>query len=151
SRGIGFVPQDFAFYPELTPVQNLEYFGAMYDLTRRDIKRRTDELLELLGLSAVGNRKVGSFSGGRKRRVNLAIVILHQPKVIFFAQPTVGADVQSRQAILHLLVRLNQEPITIVYTSHHPAEAEQLCSRIALIDHGKVIACDDLDVLLNTN
>lgn len=151
SRVIGFVPQDFAFYPELTPVQNLEYFGAMYDLTRRDIKRRTDELLELLGLSAVGNRKVGSFSGGMKRRVNLAIGILHQPQVIFLDEPTVGVDVQSRQAILDFLVRLNQEQITIVYTSHHLAEAEQLCNRIALIDHGKVIACDDLDVLLKTN
>lgn len=151
SRSVGFVPQDFAFYQELTPVQNLAYFGAMYDLTRSEIKQRTEELLNLLGLSGVANKKVGSFSGGMKRRVNLAIGILHRPKVIFLDEPTVGVDVQSRQAILDFLTRLNTADTTIVYTSHHLAEAEELCNRIALIDHGNVIACDDLHVLLKSN
>jgi len=151
SRVIGFVPQDFAFYQELTPLQNLAYFGAMYDLPGKEIRKRSQELLELLGLSAVADRKVGSFSGGMKRRVNLAIGILHKPKVLFLDEPTVGVDVQSRQAIVDFLIRLNGAGTTIVYTSHHLAEAEKLCNRIALIDHGRVIACDDLDSLLKTN
>lgn len=150
-RIIGYVPQDYAFYPELTPVQNLDYFGAMYDLGRREIRERTGELLQLLGLSAVAHKKVGAFSGGMKRRVNLAIGILHHPKVIFLDEPTVGVDVQSKHAIVDILRRLNDAGITIVYTSHHLVEAEELCNRIALIDHGSVIAYDHLSSLLKSS
>lgn len=145
---IGYVPQDFAFYPELTPVQNLEYFGAMYNLSRLEIRDRTRELLGVLGLTAVANKKVASFSGGMKRRVNLAIGILHKPTVIFLDEPTVGVDVQSKHAIVDFLKRLNKAGVTIIYTSHHLAEAEELCNRIALIDHGRVIAFDELNTLL---
>jgi ABC-2 type transport system ATP-binding protein len=145
---IGYVPQDYAFYPELTPAQNLEYFGAMYDMSRNAIRQRVDELLEVLGLSGVRNKKVGQFSGGMRRRVNLAIGILHSPKVIFLDEPTVGVDVQSKHAIIDFLKRLNASGVTIVYTSHHLAEAEEFCNRIVLMDHGQVIAYDVLSSLL---
>lgn len=148
---IGYVPQDYAFYPELTPAQNLAYFGAMYNMDGPRIKKRTDELLAVLGLSDVAGKKVGAFSGGMKRRVNLAIGILHEPMVIFLDEPTVGVDVQSRHAIVSFLKALNRTGVTIVYTSHHLAEAEELCNRIALIDHGKVIAFDSVSSLLKTN
>lgn len=148
---IGYVPQDYAFYQELTPLQNLAYFGAMYNLVRSEVKRRSEELLEILGLSGVADKKVGEFSGGMKRRVNLAIGILHRPKVIFLDEPTVGIDVQSKHAIVGFLKRLNEAGTTIVYTSHHLAEAEELCNRIALIDHGSVIAYDQVSSLLKSN
>ncbi|GAA4434962.1 ABC transporter ATP-binding protein [Ravibacter arvi] len=150
-RVIGYVPQDYAFYQELTPVQNLAYFGAMYDLPRKVIRSRTEELLHVLGLSNVADKKVGFFSGGMKRRINLAIGIIHEPGVIFLDEPTVGVDVQSKQAIVDFLKRLNAHNTTIVYTSHHLAEAEELCNRIALIDNGAVIAYDHLSALLKAN
>ncbi len=150
-KTIGYVPQDYAFYQELTPVQNLAYFGAMYSLGSALIRERTEELLHVLGLSAVAKKKVGTFSGGMKRRVNLAIGILHRPSVIFLDEPTVGVDVQSKQAIVDFLKRLNTTDTTIVYTSHHLAEAEELCNRIALIDQGSVIAYDHLSSLLKSN
>lgn len=148
---IGYVPQDYAFYPELTPLQNLAYFGAMYNMSASRIRKRSGELLDVLGLSNVADKKVSAFSGGMKRRVNLAIGILHGPRVIFLDEPTVGVDVQSKYAIVNFLKGLNQSGVTIVYTSHHLAEAEELCNRIAMIDHGKVIAFDHISSLLKTN
>ena len=151
-RGIiGYVPQDYAFYPELTPLQNLAYFGAMYNMSASRIRKRSGELLDVLGLSNVAGKKVSAFSGGMKRRVNLAIGILHEPRVIFLDEPTVGVDVQSRHAIVSFLKELSRNGVTIVYTSHHLAEAEELCNRIAMIDHGKVIAFDHVSSLLKTN
>ncbi len=148
---IGYVPQDYAFYPELTPLQNLAYFGAMYNMSASRIRKRSTELLDVLGLSNVAGKKVSEFSGGMKRRVNLAIGILHEPRVIFLDEPTVGVDVQSKYAIVSFLRELNRSGVTIVYTSHHLAEAEELCNRIAMIDHGKVIAFDHISSLLKTN
>jgi len=136
---IGFVPQEYAFFQELTPIQNLEYFGAMYGLSANQIAQRTKELLQLLGLAAVGHKKVLTFSGGMKRRVNLAIGIIHQPTVLFLDEPTVGVDVQSKVAILRFLNELNQAGTTIIYTSHHLEEAQEFCNRIALIDLGNII------------
>ncbi len=151
-RGIiGYVPQDYAFYPELTPLQNLAYFGAMYNMSASGIRKRSGELLDVLGLSNVAGKKVSAFSGGMKRRVNLAIGILHGPRVIFLDEPTVGVDVQSKYAIVNFLKELNRAGVTIVYTSHHLSEAEELCNRIAMIDHGKVIAFDHVSSLLKTN
>lgn len=149
-KTIGFVPQEYAFYQELTPSQNLAYFGAMYGLTRSEIKSRTQEILAILGLEKVSNDIIGTFSGGMKRRVNLAIGIIHQPSVLFLDEPTVGVDVQSKNAIVRYLKRLSQLGTTIIYTSHHLAEAEEICNRIALMDHGKVIAEDTLEKLLAT-
>ena len=144
----GFVPQDFSFYPELSPRENLAFYGAWYGLDHHEIKTRTRELLEVLGLSSVGDRVLRNFSGGMKRRVNLAIGVMHKPKVLFLDEPTVGVDVQSRHAIIHYLKGLNETGITLIYTSHQLEEAEELCDQVALIDEGKIIAHDSLDGLL---
>ncbi|MDE1192006.1 MAG: ABC transporter ATP-binding protein [Arachidicoccus sp.] len=144
----GFVPQDFSFYQELSPVENLEFFGAWAGLNKNDIKNRTENLLNILGLSEVKNKPVEKFSGGMKRKVNLAIGVIHQPKILFLDEPTVGVDVQSRHEIIHYLKQLNEQGTTLVYTSHQLNEAEKLCNKIALLDEGRIIANDDLDKLL---
>lgn len=148
---IGFVPQEYAFYPELTPLQNLAYFGAMYNLSATQVKQRSNELLSVLGLLKVANESVSTFSGGMKRRVNLAIGIIHQPSILFLDEPTVGVDVQSKHAIIRFLEELNAQGTTIIYTSHHLTEAAEFCTRIALIDNGRVIASDRLPALLATH
>jgi len=148
NRIFGFVPQDFSFYHELTPVENLEFFGAWSGLKKPEIKKRTSDLLNILGLTEVGSKPVHKFSGGMKRRVNLAIGVIHQPSILFLDEPTVGVDVQSRHAIIQYLKQLNGLGTTLVYTSHQLNEAEDLCERIALIDEGKVIAHDALEQLL---
>ena len=145
---IGYVPQDFAFYPELTPLQNLHYFGALYGIPKSELHPRCESLLAVLGLSSVANRKVNTFSGGMKRRVNLAIGIIHRPQILFLDEPTVGVDVQSKNAIMQYLGELNKNGTTIVYTSHHMSEGQDFCERIILLDHGKLIAADKLDALL---
>lgn len=145
---IGYVPQDFAFYPELTPLQNLMYFGALYDIPKKELRARSLELLNILGLSSVVNRKVHTFSGGMKRRVNLAIGIIHRPEILFLDEPTVGVDVQSKNAIMAYLEKLNAAGTTIIYTSHHMSEGQEFCQRIVLLDHGQLIAVDALDTLL---
>ncbi len=147
----GYVPQELAFYPELSPVENLAFFGAWSGLNRRAIAGRTEELLAVLGLSEVAHKPVKTFSGGMKRRVNIAIGVIHQPQILFLDEPTVGVDVQTRSAIIDYLKRLNTAGTTLVYTSHHLQEAEQLCNRIALIDAGKILLHDDLDTLLQDN
>ncbi len=144
----GFVPQDFSFYQELSPVENLEFFGAWSGLDKHEIKKRTNELLEVLGLSDVKNKQVQKFSGGMKRRVNLAIGVLHNPSILFLDEPTVGVDVQTRYAIINYLKDLNKNGTTLFYTSHQLNEAEDLCDKIALIDEGKIIAHDFLSQLL---
>ena len=145
---IGYVPQEYAFYPELSPVQNLEYFGALYKIPKMELKERIAELLKVLGLHSVAHKKINSFSGGMKRRVNLAIGIINNPKILFLDEPTVGVDVQSKMAIMHYLEGLNKQGTTIIYTSHHLKEAEEFCDRILLMDHGKMIALDSLQSLL---
>ena len=144
----GFVPQDFSFYQELSPVENLEFFGAWSGLDRKTVATRTDELLDILGLNDVRNKQVEKFSGGMKRRVNLAIGVIHQPAILFLDEPTVGVDVQTRHAIINYLMQLNESGTTLVYTSHQLNEAEGLCQQVALIDDGKIIAQDNLDTLL---
>ncbi len=144
---IGFVPQDFAFFEELTALQNLEYFGVFYQMTKNDIKTRSGELLEILGLLPVARKKVKTYSGGMKRRLNLAIGILHKPHLLFLDEPTVGVDIQSKNAIINFLNQLNREGTTIIYTSHHLQEAEDFCHRIAILDQGQIIAFDELEVL----
>jgi len=148
---IGFVPQDFAFYPELTPVQNLTYFGALYMVPKNELKDKIDQLFDTLGLDHVRNKKISTFSGGMKRRINLAIGLINDPKILFLDEPTVGVDVQSKVAIITLLEDLNKKGTTIIYTSHHLKEAEDFCDRIALMDDGKIIAIDNLQNLLTQN
>jgi ABC-2 type transport system ATP-binding protein len=144
----GFVPQDFSFYPELTARENLAFYGAWYGLSTKQIKIRTKELLNVLGLASVADRLVKSFSGGMKRRINLAVGVMHKPQVLFLDEPTVGVDVQTRHAVINYLIELNETGTTLIYTSHQLEEAAELCNKIALIDNGKIIAHDSLDVLL---
>jgi ABC-2 type transport system ATP-binding protein len=144
----GLVPQDFSFYHELTPAENLEFFGAWSGLSRQATRKKTVELLEVLGLAEVKDKQVHKFSGGMKRRVNLAIAVIHEPPILFLDEPTVGVDVQTRHAIIDYLKKLNSSGTTLIYTSHQLNEAEDLCETIALIDEGRIIAHDVLNHLL---
>lgn len=146
-KQVGLVPQDFAFYQELSPVENLAFFGAMYGMNKTEIKIRTEELLIVLNLTEVKNKQVGLFSGGMKRRVNLAIGILHKPSLLFLDEPTVGVDIQTRQDIVAYLKKLNNSGTTLIYTSHQLNEAQELCNHIALISEGKIIADDTTENL----
>jgi ABC-2 type transport system ATP-binding protein len=144
----GFIPQDLAFYEDLSPVENLTFFGAWSGLDRATIRRRTRELLTILGLGEVRHKKVALFSGGMKRRVNLAIGVIHRPRLLFLDEPTVGVDVQTRTAIVDYLKQLNAEGMTLIYTSHQLGEAEDLCNQVAMLDKGRIVAQDGLDNLL---
>ena len=145
----GYVPQDFAFYSELSPEENLQFFGAWSGLSNKEIKNRTDELLNVLGLNDVRNRPVKTFSGGMKRRINIAIGVIHNPQVLFLDEPTAGVDVQTRAAIIDYLKKLNTNGTTLIYTSHHLQEAQQLCNTVALIDEGKIILHNNLKKVLS--
>lgn len=147
-HSIGYVPQDFSFYAELTPYQNLMYFGALYNIPKVTLKSRITELMEVLGLSHVTHKKIHTFSGGMKRRVNLAIGIINQPSLLFLDEPTVGVDVQSKNAIMAYLEELNANGTTIIYTSHHMNEAELFCNTIVLLDQGKIVAHENLKTLI---
>jgi ABC-2 type transport system ATP-binding protein len=144
----GFVPQDFSFYQELSPAENLEFFGAWYGLSSKQISAKTKELLQIMGLEEVRDKPVNQFSGGMKRRVNLAIGVIHNPGILFLDEPTVGVDVQTRHAIINYLLELNKNGTTLIYTSHQLNEAEDLCNHVALIDQGRIMAHDTLDGLL---
>ncbi|MGV6829757.1 MAG: ABC transporter ATP-binding protein [Flavobacteriales bacterium] len=137
---IGIVPQEYALYPSLTANENLSYFGSMYGLKGKTLDQKIKQSLEILGLADFSNKKTETFSGGMKRRVNLIAGILHNPKVLFLDEPTVGVDVQSKNVILQFLKKLNQNGTTIIYTSHHLNEAQDFCNRVAIIDHGKLIS-----------
>ena len=136
---IGIVPLEYALYPTLTAYENLYYLGSMYGLKGRDLKDKILFQLQTLGLDKFSHKKVDTFSGGMKRRVNLIASILHEPKVLFLDEPTVGVDVQSKNVIMDHLKNLNDKGTTIVYTSHHLNEAEKFCSQVAIIDHGKIV------------
>lgn len=144
---IGFVPQDFAFYQELSPVENLEFFGALCGLNRSAIRQRTAELLEVLDLSEVKDIAVQKFSGGMKRKVNLAIGVIHDPPLLFLDEPTVGVDIQTRHSIISYLKALNKNGTTLIYTSHQLSEAQELCNSIALIHEGRIIERDTPETL----
>lgn len=143
-RKIGLVPQNIALYDELTALDNLIFLGALYDLHGAAIKRAISSALDLVGLADRAKDKVGTFSGGMKRRLNLAAALLHDPQILLLDEPTVGVDPQSRNAIFDNLETLKKRGKTLVYTTHYMEEAERLCDRIIIIDHGKVIADDTL-------
>lgn len=147
---IGVVPQEYALYPTLTAYENLEYFGSMYGLKGNDLKTKIEAALETLGLLKFANKKVGNFSGGMKRRVNLIAGILHNPEILFLDEPTVGVDVQSKNVIIDYLINLNQLGTTIIYTSHHLSEAQNFCTKIAIIDNGKIFAEGTSDELIKS-
>lgn len=137
---IGVVPQDIALYPMLTARENLNYFGALYGLRGKVLEDKINYWLERLGLAHAANKRIDKFSGGMKRRINLIASVLHDPKILFLDEPTVGIDVQSRAEILEQLKIINKQGTTILYTSHHLDEAENLCTNIGIIDFGRIIA-----------
>ena len=137
---IGVVPQEYALYPTLTARENLMYFGSMYGLKGDDLKEKVIESLDFLGLLKFADKRIETFSGGMKRRINLIAGILHNPKVLFLDEPTVGVDVQSKNAIIDYLKKLNKNGTTIIYTSHHLSEAQDFCTDIAIVDRGIIYA-----------
>ncbi len=139
-RLIGLVPQEIALYGSLSVTENLKYFGRLYGMTGAELKQRIPQCLELVGLQERADHPVATFSGGMKRRANLAVGVLHNPRILFLDEPTVGIDAQSRNLILENLRKLNMEGMTMVYTSHYMEEVAQLCNRLQIIDHGQAIA-----------
>ncbi len=154
-RNIGIVPQDIAIYEELTAYENVHFFAGLYGLRGKELKDRTTEALEFAGLSDKAKSFPASFSGGMKRRLNIACAIAHKPRLIIMDEPTVGIDPQSRNHILKTVKELNKVGCTIIYTSHYMEEIEEICSRISIIDHGKVIAEGTkeelISIITNTN
>lgn len=138
-RKIGIVPQDIAIYPSLTAFENLYFFGGIYGINQTHLKKRIAYLLHLFGLEEHKNRKVEYYSGGMKRRINLIVGLLHEPKLLLLDEPTVGIDVQSKNVIIENLKMLNCQGTAILYTSHDMNEAEQLCNKVGIIDEGKII------------
>ena len=139
-RSLGVVPQDIALYPDLSARENLIFWGKMYGLRGAVLKSRVDEVLEVIGLADRQKDHVGKFSGGMKRRVNIGAALLHKPDVIIMDEPTVGIDPQSRRHILDNVKELNQQGMTVLYTTHYMEEAAELSDHIAIMDKGKVIA-----------
>lgn len=147
-KRIGFVPQSLALYDELTALENLRAFGSLFDIPSGTLNERIEIQLKAVELFERRKDKVKTFSGGMKRRLNMIASLLHEPEILLCDEPTVGVDPQSRNAIFDFLVSLNKNGKTIVYTTHYMEEAERLCSRIGIIDHGKIIALGSTDELL---
>jgi len=149
---VGIVPQDIAIYEDLTSLENVKFFASLYGLRGEMLEEAALEALEFTGLSEKKNQFPKSFSGGMKRRLNIACAIAHRPKLIIMDEPTVGIDPQSRNHILQSVKKLNEMGSTIIYTSHYMEEVEEICTRIAIMDRGKVIAlgtCDELENMIN--
>src|SRR5574339_838147 len=138
---LGVVPQEIALYEDLTARENLTFWGKMYGLRGTALKSRVKEVLDVIGLSDRANERVGKYSGGMKRRVNICLALLHKSKVIYMDEPTVGIDPQSRRNILDSVVALKDQGMTVLYTTHYMEEAQELSNHIAIMDHGKMIAC----------
>ena len=137
---IGVVPQDLALYETLPARDNLEYFGKLYGVFGSELKSRVDETLDILGLSDVAKKAPKKFSGGMKRRLNIGCAIIHKPQLLVLDEPTVGIDPQSRNHILEFVREINRQGTTVLYTSHYMEEVERVCSRICIMDSGRVIA-----------
>ena len=146
-KNIGIVTQEIALYNELSAYDNLLFWGGLYNVPKPELLARIDEIVNLLGLTDRKNDKVKTYSGGMKRRINIASALLHRPKVLFMDEPTVGIDPQSRNLIFEVVEKLHKEGMTIVYTTHYMEEAERLCDRIGIIDNGEIIAQGTLDEL----
>ncbi|PAV27960.1 export ABC transporter ATP-binding protein [Virgibacillus profundi] len=147
---LGVVPQEIALYEELTAYENLKFFGEIYKVKKNILEERIRDVLEIVGLKERQKDLVKTFSGGMKRRVNIAAALLHHPKILILDEPTVGIDPQSRNHILETVRKLNEEQeTTILYTSHYMEEVEQLCNRVYIMDHGKVIASGSKSELLS--
>jgi len=145
---LGLVPQDLAVYEELTAIQNLRYFGALYGLRGAQLATRMDWALELVGLRDRAREPVKQFSGGMKRRLNLAAGLIHAPELVILDEPTVGVDPQSRNHIFETVKQLAKDGMTIVYTSHYMEEVEALCDRVAIVDAGAIVALGTIGSLV---
>ena len=137
---LGMVPQEIALYEDLSARENLTFWGKMYGLRGGELKRRVNEVLEIIGLTDRAGGRVNKFSGGMKRRVNIGVALLHKPQVIYMDEPTVGIDPQSRRNILDSVVALKDQGMTVLYTTHYMEEAQELSDHIAIMDHGQMIA-----------
>lgn len=137
---IGVVPQEIALYDTLTGRQNLDFWGRMYDMAGRQLKQRIGEVLAVVGLTDRADDRVAAYSGGMKRRLNIAVGLLHRPRIMYMDEPTVGIDPQSRRNILDTIQELNREGMTILYTTHYMEEAQELSDRVGIMDHGRLIA-----------
>ena len=139
-RSIGYVPQDIAIYPDLSARENLTFFARLYGIPGSQLKGRVEEVLEIIGLADRAKEKSDNFSGGMKRRLNIGIGLLHKPHLLVLDEPTVGVDPQSRNAILESVEMLSTQGMGVLYTTHYMEEAERLCDRVGIIDHGKIVA-----------
>ncbi len=146
-KSIGVVTQEIALYNDLSAYDNLIFWGGMYEISKKELAVRIGQTLDLLALTDRKNDKVKTYSGGMKRRINIASALLHRPKVLLMDEPTVGIDPQSRNLIFEVIEKLHKEGMTIIYTTHYMEEAERLCDRIGIIDNGKIIAQGTLDEL----
>ncbi|HYD00584.1 MAG TPA: ABC transporter ATP-binding protein [Phycisphaerales bacterium] len=141
-RLIGVAPQSLALYDDLSAEENLRFFGAVYDLRGRDLAERVSGVLDTVQLADRRRHRVSGFSGGMKRRLNLAAALLHNPRVVFMDEPTAGVDPQSRVAIFGIVDRLKRDGTTVVYSTHYMEEAERICDRVAIVDRGRLLALD---------
>ena len=141
-RQIGIVPQEYALYPTLTARENLQYFGSLYHLKGKQLNNLIDDALAIVGLSGEADRRVEHLSGGMKRRINLVAGTLHSPRLLFLDEPNVGVDVVSKSVIIDYLKDLNRQGVSILYSSHHLLEAQELCHRIGILSGGSLIAED---------
>ena len=139
-RRIGYVPQDIALYPDLTGGENLHFFASLYQLGRDESRDRVAEVLDVVGLAERAGDRVDTYSGGMKRRLNIAVGLLHRPRLLILDEPTVGVDPQSRNAILGSIESLSSEGMAVLYTTHYMEEAERLCDRVGIVDLGRLIA-----------
>ena len=154
---MGVVPQEIALYEELSAYENLMFWGGLYDIPKQDLKKNVNKTLEIVDLVSRKDDRIKTFSGGMKRRINIACSLLHNPKILVLDEPTVGVDPQNRNHIFEVIEKLNDEGMTIIYTTHYLEEAERFCDKIAIIDVGRIIAqgtlkelreiCDVTDLL----
>lgn len=147
-QSVGYVPQEITLYESLSAWQNLHFFGKMYGLRGKHLQERIALVLEQVGLSERARDKVGSYSGGMKRRINIAAALLHEPKLVVLDEPTVGIDPQSRNHIFELIRGMQKAGITVLYSTHYMEEVELLCDELAILDHGRVIAAGELREVL---
>jgi ABC-2 type transport system ATP-binding protein len=137
---MGVVPQEIALYEELSAYENMMFWGGLYDIPKQELKNNVCKTLEIVDLTSRKDDRIKTFSGGMKRRINIACSLLHSPKILVMDEPTVGVDPQNRNHIFEVIERLNKEGMTIIYTTHYMEEAERLCDNISIIDEGRIIA-----------
>ena len=150
-RIVGMAPQSLSLYEELTGHENLSFFARLHGVHRAAVKQRIQQALEFAGLTEFAKRRVKTYSGGMKRRLNLACALLSEPKILFLDEPTVGVDPQSRNHIFENIDALKEKGCTILYTTHYMEEAERLCDRVAIMDHGRILALDTVEQLIKSH